>query len=112
MNKHLSILSFQHQLESVTLRSVGALLCIALAGYLYLVGSSVLHVMARKEAHAGVEKLMTAIAEREQQYFALSGSISPDHSAIYGLGPISEASYVYRPGGATALNAAPRQSGI
>jgi len=111
MNKHLSILSFQHPLESAALKAIGALLCFALAGYLYFVGSSVLNVMARKEAQAGTEKLMTALAEREHQYFALSGSITPDHSAVYGLGPIRETSYVYRPGGATALNAV-RESGI
>ncbi len=98
MHKNLSILSYEHPLESVALRVCMALIAIFLMGYLYFVGASILNVIARKEADANAAHLQSAIADMEEQYFALSQSVDQSEAQRLGLAPITDAQYVYRPG--------------
>ncbi len=95
-------LSSQHPLETVIVKALFITLVILLAGYLYFVGSSVMNIIARKEADTETVQLQSSIATLEQKYFALGQSISPANEANLGLIPISNTQYVYRPGNAAS----------
>lgn len=88
----------EQQFERAALKAVFAVLVVLGCLYLYFVTSSVLHVMARREALAKINDIQGSIGSLEQQYFALSQSLSPQEGASLGLAPVSETSYVYRPG--------------
>ncbi len=86
----------EHSLERAALRGICALLIVLACAYLYFVTASVLHVMARREALAKVDAIQGSIGALEQNYFALSQSITPQEGALLGLAPVSDTSYVYR----------------
>jgi hypothetical protein len=98
MNTQLAILSVEYLYERVAFRVLFALLGVALLGYLYFVGASVMNIIERKEASHAAAALQGSIAGLEKQYFALSESITPQNGAALGLAPLSNADYVYRPG--------------
>jgi hypothetical protein len=98
MNKQLHILSIEHLYERVALRILFGFLIIAIAAYLYFVGATVLHIIARKEALREVSALQSSLALAEREYFALSESASPSHGGALGLSPVEDTAYVYRPG--------------
>lgn len=104
MHRKISILSTQHPFEQVIFNVLCLLLMAAIGAYLYLVGASVIHVMARTEAQARSLRIESAIAKLEQTFFALSEGITPTASRELGLSPVRGTAYVYRPGNATALN--------
>jgi hypothetical protein len=91
-------LVIEHPAESVILRWLAAIVVVFLCAYVYFVSLSVLNVIARKEALAGVAKLQGAISLMERDYFALSQKVVPSEGASLGLAPISNISYVYRSG--------------
>lgn len=74
-------------------------LCFA---YLYFVGASVLNVVARKEAVVETQKLQSAIASMEQEYFALSESVDGPLASTMGLVAIDDTAYIYTPGSTAA----------
>jgi hypothetical protein len=98
-------LSLEHPYEQLLLRVCLFALIVLACGYLYLVTSSVLNVMARKEAQAQTEKIQGDLGGLEQQYYALSQSITPEKAVALGLVPVAGTAYVYRPGtvGAVAI---------
>ena len=78
--------------------------CLALASfYTYFVGSSVLNIIARKEAIAEIARLEGAIASMEREYFELTKAMSPLAAGLLGLTPVSDTNYVQRPGNAATL---------
>ncbi|MDB5238397.1 MAG: hypothetical protein JWM46_667 [Candidatus Kaiserbacteria bacterium] len=95
-------LSSEHPLEQVITKVLFITLAVLLAGYIYFVGSSVMNIIARKEADAQTTQIQSSIAVLEQQYFAVGQSVSPEKQASLGLSPISNTDYVYRPGNAAS----------
>ena len=91
-------LSMEHPAEAIALRVLGMLLILVICGYLYFVTTSILNVIARKEALAHVSVIQGTIGGSEQRYFELSKGISPDSGVALGLTPIGKQAYVYRPG--------------
>jgi len=102
-------LSVEHPLEAVISRYLMGIIVFLLLGYLYFVSASVLNVIARKEALTGIAKVQSTISVTEQQYFTLSQAMTPAEGASLGLAPLTETSYVYRPGNtAVATNVTER----
>jgi hypothetical protein len=108
MNKKISILAIEFPYERAAARVLFALLVLLLCGYVYFVGASVLHIIARKEASAKTTQLQSAIASMEQQYFALSHSVDKSTAGELGLAPVSGTQYVYRPGNAASAGVVAR----
>jgi hypothetical protein len=103
MDKKIPILVIEHPYERAALSLLLGVLGVLVCAYLYFVGASVLNIMARKEAGADLERTRTSIAQMEEQYFALSKSITSESARTLGLAPVSETSYVYRPGNAAVV---------
>ena len=95
-------LSSQHPMEAVIVKALFITLMVLLCGYLYFVGSSVMNIIARKEADTQTGQLQSSIATLEQRYFALGQSIGASNEANLGLIPILNTEYVYRPGNAAS----------
>lgn len=110
MHKKISLLSIEHPLESVALRTLFGVLLILILAYIYFVGASILNVMERKEAVARSAEMETSIAKLENNYFALSQRITPETGSMLGLAPIRDVAYVHRPG--TVGQADNEQKGI
>ena len=102
MHTELSILTIEHPLERRILSMLSFVLVFMLAGYLYLVTSSILNIVARKEALANARSLESGIGSLEQEYLALSEQVSPEFGVLLGLAPISHTAYVRRPGSLSA----------
>lgn len=98
LNKKISILAVEHPVEAQLFRAFIIGLVVCMCAYLYLVAASVLNVMAQKEAVSHSLQIQSSIGVLEEKYFALSQSITPESGASIGLAPISQTSYVYRPG--------------
>lgn len=91
-------LNSEHPFESVALKSfVGALFLLIFA-YIYLVGSSALNIIARKEIMVKSSQVSAVIGDFERDYFAASEKVTPDSGLSLGLTPVSKTAYVYRPG--------------
>jgi hypothetical protein len=91
-------LSVEHPLERTIMRGLFFMLVALICGYLYFVGASILHVIARKEALAESAKLSRAVGALESRYFALADDVDIDSGARVGLAPVTDVGYVYRPG--------------
>ncbi len=98
--------TIEHPAESMILRWIVAIIVVFLCAYVYFVSLSVLNVIARKEALAGIARLQSSISVMEQQYFALSQTVKPSEGASLGLSPLSNVSYVYRPGNTAVADSA------
>lgn len=94
MHKELSILTIEHPLERQARIALLALLAFFIMGYLYCVSSSVLNVIARKEAAGKAAQLESRIGQREQDYFKVAESVTPEAGAALGLAPVAQTDYV------------------
>ncbi|KKW24633.1 MAG: hypothetical protein UY74_C0026G0005 [Candidatus Kaiserbacteria bacterium GW2011_GWC2_52_8b] len=101
-------LTIEHPLEPLLFRGLFGCLAFLLCLYLYFVTASVLNVIAREEASSRTAELQNSISHMEQNYFALLQDLKPQTGASLGLAPVSQTSYVHRPG-ATALADLPGQ---
>ena len=88
----------QHPYENTMFRALFGIILALVIAYIYFVGSSVLNIIARKDALAQSSRLATIIGVFEKEYFAVSNGITPDAGADLGLSPVSSTAYVYRPG--------------
>src|SRR3989344_7292288 len=95
-------LAVEHPAERAIFRTLIAALALFACAYVYLVGSTVLNVIARKEALAQTATLASAVSELESQYFAASGGIRPEDGARLGLSPVEDTVYIRRPGNTAA----------
>jgi len=71
--------------------------------YLYFVGTSILNVIERKEARAESERLTSAVASLERDYYAFSERLGPEDGGRLGLNPVATTEYIRRPGSAASL---------
>lgn len=91
-------LSVEHPLERTIIRGLFLALIACASLYLYFVGASILHIMARKEASAESGRLSSRVGLLEREYFALSEGVNLESGSRVGLAPVADKSYVYRPG--------------
>jgi hypothetical protein len=97
-------LAREHPLERRIFSILLIALAVFIAGYLYFVTASILHVMATSEAMHEAGDIQSSISAMEGRYLALSQTISPNDAGSLGLAPVSHTSYVYRPGNEAARN--------
>ncbi|HUO50047.1 MAG TPA: hypothetical protein VMU25_00525 [Candidatus Paceibacterota bacterium] len=104
--REMRVLAAEHPAERIALKVLLVLLAVLLFAYFYFVVASVLNIIARKEADAQASKIESAVGNLEQQYFALSQSITPQAAQDLGLAPVEQTQYVYRPGNAASADTA------
>lgn len=92
----------EHPLERAALRALILALAACAALYIFFVGSSVLNVIARKEAIQQSAALASSVALMEREYFEIARAVSPEDGARLGLAPVSDTMYVHRPGNTAA----------
>lgn len=102
MHKKVSLLSIEHPAERFIFNTLFVTLMLLLAGYLYFVASSVLNIIARKEASAQTTALQSGLAGMEKEYFMLTQGMTAGKAASIGLAPLKSADYLYRPGNAAS----------
>lgn len=77
-------------------------LCLAIGvcifGYAYFVSLSIMNVIIHKEAIAESERLQSEVGLLEQEYFELSGMVTPALAVDLGMTATSETTFVRRPG--------------
>lgn len=91
-----ALLAYEHPYEVVVRRLLLAALVVGFFLYASLVATSVLHVIARKQAVNDAAAASARIAALEQDYFALSASISLDRAGEFGLTSVSHKHFVTR----------------
>ena len=102
-------LAIEYPAERIILRTLLALIVVLAFCYLYFVSSSIINIMARKEALSRSAKIDASIGALEGEYFALTQEINPQNAVAIGLSPIANTDYVTRPGtvgmvGTVAIN--------
>ena len=93
-----AVVALEHPNERLLFQALCFALALLACGYLYFVTTSVMNVIARKEALAQSSQIRGSLGSLEQQYFALSESITPEVASALGLAPIKDTEYVYKPG--------------
>ncbi|MDO8552720.1 MAG: hypothetical protein Q7S01_04325 [bacterium] len=91
-------LNAEHPFENVAFKTFLAVILLLTFAYIYLVGSSALNIIARKEALAKADQAGAAIGRFEREYFAASQKVIPEAGLSLGLVPVAKTAYVYRPG--------------
>jgi len=99
-------LSMEHPFERYTMQALVLVLLALAGGYLYFVSSSVLNVMARREAMAQVSQIQGSIGGAEQRYFELSQAVTVQTGIARGLTPVAKTQYINRPGNVGAATIA------
>lgn len=95
---HSKALTIQQPWEAVLLRIIFGGLLILAGAYLYFVISSILNVMAQREAQLGSQHIQNSISALEGTYFTLTKSVTPEDGIALGLASINKPLYVTRPG--------------
>ena len=96
----------EHPFEHVALKSFFFALFLLVFAYIYLVGSSALNIIARKEALAQAAQAGALIGNFEREYFAASQKVVPEAGLSLGLAPVTKTAYIYRPGTVGQANVA------
>jgi len=109
--RQLTVLAIEHSMERLAFAAFSVILAILFCAYFYLVVASVLNIIDRREADTRSAQVQGAIGSLEQQYFALSQTLSPASAQSLGLSPVSNTEYVERPGNAASAGI-PRSSTI
>ncbi len=93
-------LATEHPWEPRARSILSIALIVLVAAYLYFVAASILNVIARTEATSEMQGTQSSIAGLEQSYFALAQGVTPQEGVSLGFSPVSDTSYVHRPGNA------------
>ena len=84
-------------LERHALPGLALVLAVVGAAYLYFVASSILNVMAQRDAEHSMRVIESSMGSLEQRYMTLSRSIDAKDAGSIGLAPVETTAYVYRP---------------
>ena len=95
-------LTAEHPLESAFVRALLGIVVVLACAYLYFVGASILHIVARKEAGVETTKLQSSVAVMERDFFAIAHSVDESVAGTMGLITVKDTAYVYEPGTAVA----------
>lgn len=106
--RQTQVLAVEYPIERFAFSALVVLLAVLFCAYFYFVSVSVLNVIGEKQADASAANIQGSIASLEQQYFALSQSLTPQAATAMGLTPIENTQYVYRPGDAAVVATAQR----
>lgn len=98
--RQTQMLAIEHPAERYAFLFLVSVLGILICAYFYFVVGSVFNVIAERTADAQSAQLQGTIGSLEQQYFALSQTLTPQAASNMGLAPIKNTQYVYRPGNA------------
>jgi Na+-translocating ferredoxin:NAD+ oxidoreductase RnfG subunit len=98
LHKKTPVLAIEYPFEQIAFKIAIVVFIAIAATYIYCVFASVLNVIARKEALTRTAQIATVIGDKEQRYFTLSQNVTPEEGARLGLVPLSQPSYVNRPG--------------
>lgn len=90
------LLKHEHPYERRIRYACGILACVLAMGYVYFVSASVLNIIAREEAHMSISHTTSSIAELEEQYFSLVGSMTKQRASELGLVAVSDKHFVTR----------------
>ncbi len=85
-------------LEERAVQALGLIIACLLVAYIVFVSMSVVNVIASKEATDKISALRASVSQLENDYFALSDTVTEDSGAILGLAPVSKTNYVSRTG--------------
>ncbi|OGG80637.1 hypothetical protein A3A39_04065 [Candidatus Kaiserbacteria bacterium RIFCSPLOWO2_01_FULL_54_13] len=91
-------LTLEHPAERITFWLLLGALGVIAALYLYLVGISILNVIARKNALEESVGISSAVSQLERDYFAATQGIGPEDGTRIGLSPVANTVYIHRPG--------------
>lgn len=97
MHTKVAALSVEHPAELLIFRSCVVVLAALMAAYAYLVAATALNVIASKEASSRAAALEGEVGTLQQEYFALSQSVSDESIGAFGLTPVTHTAYVYEP---------------
>ena len=84
-------------LERHALPGLALVLAVVGAAYLYFVASSIVNVMAQRDAEHSMRVIESSMGSLEQRYMTLSRSIAAKEAGSIGLAPVEASAYVYRP---------------
>lgn len=90
-------LAVEFPIERMMLKGLIIGLIVLACGYLYFVSESVLNIMGERSADNQSAQIQATIGGLENQYFALSQSITPQEGSSIGLVPVQVNDYVDRP---------------
>ena len=99
-SRRSSALAVEYRAERYAFLCLVGILGTLVCAYFYFVVSSVLNVVAERTADTQSAEIQTTIGSMEQQYFALTQSLTPGAATDMGLAPVQNTQYVYRPGNA------------
>ena len=91
-----TLLVQEHPTEFLLRRVTIGLIILSFFGYVYFVSSTVINIIAGKEANTHTASLTSSIAELESEYFARTNEISKQTSESLGLVPVGEKHFVTR----------------
>ncbi len=97
IHRKVAALSVEHPAELLILKAAAFVLAVILCAYAYLVAATALNVIASKEATVRASALEGEVGSLQEQYFALSQSISASSMDSLGLTPVVATAYVYPP---------------
>lgn len=104
LKKKTVVLAVEHPYEHIAFNVLLLVLGLLIFAYLYFVAASILNVVARREALAQSDRIESSIGGLEQRYFSLSQELTPDEGSRLGLVPLTQPSYVDRPGNVGQAN--------
>jgi hypothetical protein len=96
----------EYAIEKRIRNSILIMIALCAFGYVYFVSTSVLNIIARKDAHNQISTLESTIGTLESEYYNLSSSISRNVASELGLVSLSSKSFVTR----TSLHASANNS--
>ncbi len=92
------VLHMSLPLEERAVQALGAVIACLVVGYIVFVSMSVVNVIASKEAADKISALRASVSQLENDYFALSDTVTKDSGVALGLTPVSKTNYVSRTG--------------
>jgi hypothetical protein len=91
-----SILTAEYPTERVLRRSLLILVGVLFVAYAYFVSMSVVHIIARTDAHTNARNTNSSIAALESEFYARSEDLTPSTAGVIGLVPVESKTYVTR----------------
>ena len=89
-------LAKEYVFERRARRVIFLIIGLCAVGYIYFVSTSVLYIIARKDAHTQISQVESQVATLESEYFVLSSTISIEEAEKLGLVSVSKKNFVTR----------------
>lgn len=86
----------EHSSERVILRILLSALAIFIISYVYLIGASTFHIIARKQAESSSISVQSALAQINAEYYTLAEGLTEGRARALGLTNLQKKEYVTR----------------